>query len=85
MRPPRPRFSLSAPLPSVEFHLQINGEYRPAEVYIGSKSATPPNTVTESFRLPVTWEGVSIHGEPNAVSLEEELSRCGANTTRAST
>lgn len=64
-----PTLSLRA-TPSVLLRLQVNGVSRPTRVYIGQNAAHPPATA-DTFRLPLSWNGVKTEGVPNYTSVKE--------------
>ncbi|MCB9466525.1 MAG: hypothetical protein H6682_22710 [Candidatus Eisenbacteria bacterium] len=56
----------------VSLGLDINGEYRPAAIFIGSKKATAP-VASDVLRIPFSREGTRLEGIPNVASLEERF------------
>jgi hypothetical protein len=59
------------PTPTTILDLDINGEFRPDRTYIGKRGGHPPET-SETFRLPLSWEGLRVEGEPTGVSVNDE-------------
>ncbi|MBU2692009.1 MAG: hypothetical protein KJ970_13905, partial [Candidatus Eisenbacteria bacterium] len=59
------------PTPRILFDLDINEEFRPKTTYIGKYSGNPPATA-DTFRLPLSWEGLRIEGEPAYSDLTSE-------------
>lgn len=56
--------------PNAVFRLAINGQNRPADIYIGKNAAHPP-AAADSFRLPLSWEGLRVEAEPTYTSVKE--------------
>lgn len=59
------------PTPSVTLDLNINGEFRPADTFIGAQNATPITDASDVFRIPLTWEGLTVFGQPTATLSNE--------------
>lgn len=49
--------------PAVLYELKFNEEYRPKDIFIGKSGGNPP-AVADTFRLPLSWEGLRAEGEP---------------------
>lgn len=56
-------FAVLRPTPLVTLDLKVNGSFRPSDTYLGQEKANPP-TVADTFRIPLSNEGIRVEGEP---------------------
>ena len=56
------------PSPRVKLDLDINDQYRPSSIYIGT-AAAHPKALADTFGIPTPWEGYRVEGEPTALAL----------------
>src|SRR5690606_8480782 len=69
------------PSPAVVLSLAINGEFRPDDTHIGQQGARPVTAAADSFRIPLSWEGFTVHGEPTASLSAESFKVWRENST----
>jgi hypothetical protein len=68
-------FAVLRPTPPFVMKLQINGEYRPGDIYLG-KSGAHPGTDADSFRVPISERGIRVEGTPpSGPTLQREVFR----------
>lgn len=60
-------FAALRPSPSVVLDLKINGTFRSEDTRIGKESARP-EAEADTFRVPMTQQGVRVEGEPFSIS-----------------
>lgn len=61
-------FARLRPTPSIVLDLKINGSFRPIDTLLGKLSAPAP-AAADTFRIPVTREGIRVEGEPRAPQM----------------
>jgi len=54
--------------------IKINGSYRPADILIGAKAAHP-SADADTFRVPITRDGIATEGPPSPIGIIRESFR----------